>query len=195
MGLKLITPPASFPLTLEEVKSHLNVDYADKDALIELYLQAAVDHAERFTGRALVDQTWELSLSEFPVGKITIPKPPLLEIVSIVYDDAAGSEQTVDAASYVVDYDSSPGSVSLLPALTWPTVLVAENSVRIRFRAGYLVDESPADGDVPSAIKAAILLIIGNFFENRETVSQGVVMEIKIAEQLLRDYRVSTSIA
>ncbi len=198
MALRLITAPAVQPLTLQEAKDHLRIDYNDMDDLIDAYIAAATSHVEgrhSFTGRALVTQTWELVIDHFPVHEIKIPLPPLQSVTSIKYDDSAGFETTLAANQYYVDDVSEPAWVVPITG-GWPTaVFDAINSVRIRFVAGYdPTSDSPPDlaGNVPRAIKQAMLLYIGNFHEHREENIVGLTtMKLPFAaENLLRPFRV-----
>ncbi len=202
MALKLISSPIEQPLTLTEVKQHLRVNFDDDDGLIELYIAAAtahVDGKDGFLGRALIDQTWELTVDAFPTNEIKIPLPPLIEVVSVIYDDGNGDAQTMDAASYVVDNVSEPGWIVPVGGTgTWPTPFDGINAVRVRYRAGYVdLSDSPAVGFVPPDIKAALLMMIGTLYANRETVVVGqTVANIPLAaEQLLRRKRIELSIA
>jgi uncharacterized phiE125 gp8 family phage protein len=192
MALKLITAPTSEPLTLDEAKSHLHVDHTTDDALIQIYLAAARDDCERWTGRAFMPQTWELTLDQFPTGEVLIPKPPLQSVSSIKYDDASGTEQTLATSQYTVDSVSQPGWVVPVPA-GWPTTTFeGVNSVRIRYSAGYA-----SAADVPGAIKAAILLMLGTLYDNREDVVVGTsALPLPLSAQyLLRPLRVSLGMA
>lgn len=199
MAVKLITPAAAYPVTMTEAKAHLNVDFTDHDALIELFLQAATDDAQEFTGRAFVRQTWELVIDEFPASEIRIPKPPLIEVVSLKYDDADGNEQTLADTEYYVDDISQHGWV--VPVSTgWPATVDAINAVRIQYIAGYADSgASPAvlADRVPYAIKAAVLLELGSLYAYRETmvVGQAATRMPWSAEQLLRQYRVHIAMA
>lgn len=198
MALRLITAPAVQPLTLEEVKEHLRVDYTDADALITAYIEAATSYVQGrngFTGRALVTQTWELVIDHFPLHEIKIPLPPLQSVESIKYDASDGLETTLATDQYWVDDVSEPAWIVPITG-GWPTgVLSAINAVRIRFVAGYpATDDSPPDlrGNIPGAIKQAMLLQIGNFHEHREENIVGLTtMKLPFAsENLLRPFRV-----
>jgi uncharacterized phiE125 gp8 family phage protein len=190
MGTKLILPPATQPLTLNEVKAHLRVDHNDEDNIIDLYLKAATRSCELFTGRAFVTQRWMLVLDNFP-PQIQVPKPPLQTVVSFVYDDAGGVEtQIMENTEFFVDNVNEPGWIVPVNS-TWPTPIDAINSVRVTYDAGYGEDEMPDD------IRAAILLTIGTFYEHRETQVVGTIAG-KLpfgAEQLLRQYLVELSLA
>ena len=197
--LKLITPPPLEPLTLAETKLYLRVDHDDEDAVITRCAVAARQYAdgpEGFLGRALVDQTWELTLDAFPVREIRIPLPPLIQIVNVFYDDGGGVQQILDPADYSIDRVNEPGWI--LPVGSWPATFDAINAVRICFRAGYVdTSFSPAIGSVPEDIKQALLLYAGTLFDTREThiVGQSVMAAPWSAEQLLRRRRVEIPLA
>lgn len=202
MGLKLITAPTDYPVSLVEVQKHCSAPETDFESILEICRKAATDEAEQFTGRALIEQTWDLYLDAFPTsGPIRIPKPPLIEVVGIYYRDSGGDEQTFAAASYIVDADNDPAGqrarIMLANSASWPTPDDAANAVRIRFKAGYIDDASPQVANVPYAIKAAILMIAGTLFANRETIviGQTATMLPWAAEQLLRRYRVEKAMA
>jgi len=221
-GLTRIVDPAVLPLTLNEVKAQLRVTTNDQDDLITGYIMAATDFIEGewgFLGRALVTQTWRLTLDGFPGsagfgsawwqagsyqfggsgGQIKIPLPPLQSIASIKYDDSNGNEQTVSQFSYFVDTASEPGWVVPAGATTWPSTLSAINTVRIDFVAGYLPDSSsPPDlaANVPNNIKQAMLLMISGWMENREgTVDSRLATLPFGADILLRRHKIQKSMA
>lgn len=199
MGLKLVAAAANNPVTLAEAKLHLRVDGSDDDTLIEALIPAAVDWAESWLGRALIDQTWDLYLDEFPDDDavIKIPLPPLIEVLGLYYLDSAGVEQTIAEADYVVDAYGDPGRLLLTATGTWPTPKEVANAVRLRFRAGYLdTSVSPAVDRPPAAIKAAVLLMIGDLYANREETLAGAVGHVSFTvERLLRPYRFHLSLA
>lgn len=201
MALTLITGPEITPVTLEEAKAYCRIDHADDDELVTAFLEAATAHLDGKQGtlhRCLEPQTWELTYDDFPDADcngdafIEIPLPPLLEIVTIKYDDADGVEQTIDAANYDVDNKSIPGWVVPVSTYTWPTPLDAINSVRVRFRAGYDEDASGNSG-VPTPIKLAIKIMVADMYDNRESVTPQSVNRMDIpttAERILNQFRV-----
>jgi len=155
--------PATEPVTLAQAHSQLSLDqgFTDDDALILILIQAAREYCENYTSRAYVPQTWRYSLDAFPwyganinwsdryscyqrTGlwtkslTITLPRPPLIQINSIVYLDVNGVPQTIDPSQYVVDYDSEPARVVPAPGLYWPyPELYRPNTVQITYQAGY----------------------------------------------------------
>lgn len=188
MTLKLITAPATEPVTLAEAKAQCRVDGADEDALITALIVAARQEAEHALGRALITQTWERVVDAFPQAELELGMPPVQSITSITYVDQAGSTQTLAGAAYVLDADSTPAFV--LPAVTysWPDTLDTANAVRVRFVAGY--GNAAA---VPQAIKTWVLMRVATLYKFREEAAVGVsVTEVpsRHLDRLLDPYRV-----
>jgi uncharacterized phiE125 gp8 family phage protein len=193
-AVRLVQGPTELPISVDEVKLRLRVDDDESDAVIEDYIEAATDAAQKFTGRALRPQTWELSLDAFPdMGspEIVVPHPPLREVLSIKYDDGDGLEQTVSANDYQVDTVSEPGWILPNADFTWPTPLEAINSIRVLYVAGYGGD-SPG-GAIPKAILQAITLMVRYWYDGGQQVD--VYGMPPGAEPLLRKYRVLRGMA
>ncbi len=199
-GLKLITAPVLEPLTLAETRLHLKLDatgsppsHAD-DSLVNNLIKAARTHLDGRYGRlsrALITQTWELVLDKFPDKRdIRIPLAPLISVISVKYDDVNAAEQTVASANYMVDVVSSFGWIVPITSFSWPATLDTINAVRVRFTAGF----GPNPTDVPEPIRQAMLLMIGNWYENREEVviGQGAIQIPLAAEALLSPYELVT---
>jgi uncharacterized phiE125 gp8 family phage protein len=190
MALTVVTAPTVEPVSLAEAKLQCRVDISADDALITALIVAAREMAETITRRALITQTWDWVLDAFPQGdRLEIPMPPLQSVTSITYVDQDEASDTVSSDDYVVDTDGEPGRVVLKSSATWPSVtLRVANGVAVRFVAGY----GDAASDVPQAIRQAMLLTIGHWYENREdSVGVGNIQRIPIgATSLLWPYRV-----
>jgi len=65
-GLQLITAPESEPVSLEQSKTHLRVDYPDDDSYILALISAAREVVEGKLRRAVFEQTYQLTLDQFP---------------------------------------------------------------------------------------------------------------------------------
>jgi uncharacterized phiE125 gp8 family phage protein len=181
MGLTLITPPASLPVTLADAKAQCRVESDDEDSLIEGLIAAATDYVEQYTGRALITQTWRLTLDEF-THALLLPKGPVQTVTHVRYFDSEGAEQTVLVDDYTLDNTSDPAWVVINSGASWPVTQSGVNMVKITFVAGYT--------EVPSSITHAILLLIGQWFDNRSAVSDKAVIAVPNAvESLLTNYR------
>lgn len=191
MGLVLLTGPAEEPVSVEEAKLHLRVSTAADDALIGSLIAAAREHVEARCRRALVTQVWDLYLDAFPAGEeIELAMPPLRAVESVTFFRDDGTSGVMSSLEYVVDAVGEPGAVVLAKGAGWPSAeLRPRNGVRVRFECGY-----GGAGDVPRAIRRAVLLIVGALYENREQVivAQGVNLALLPfgIEALLAPFRV-----
>ena len=188
MALKQTVAPAALPVEVVEAKLHLRVIGTDEDTLIMAMLGAATQLAEQATGRALMLQTWQLSLDNFPTA-FELTRVPAQSVSSIVYTDSTGADQTVLAGNYTLDNADDFGTALVLPAYSksWPAARCQANAVRLTFVAGYANAAA-----VPESIKSWIKLCVGAMYENRESevVGNGSVMSLGFADRLLDRYKV-----
>lgn len=149
---------------------------------------AARQWSENFTRRAFVTQTWDWTLDRFAC-RLEVPRAPLQSVTSITYVDTGGVSQTLATSVYTVDTKSEPGRIVEAFSQAWPSTYGHINDVTIRFVAGY-----GAAAAVPQQIKHALLLMIGELHERRESAIVGTVInEVPLsAKALLWPYRVLT---
>lgn len=167
LNLSLITAPASEPITLTEAKAHLRVTASTEDTLITSLIVAARQFVEEETSRALITQTWERQLDNWP-ALVRLPRPPAIALTSVKYVDEDGTEATLANTAYTLYASVEPGHL-VFDTDELPTVTLADYAgVRIRYTAGY-----GAAAAVPQAIKQAMLLLIGHWYLNREAVAIG----------------------
>jgi uncharacterized phiE125 gp8 family phage protein len=175
--LKLVTAPTAEPVSLEEIKEHCRISASTDDALLLSLIAAARSHAEQKTGRAMVEQTLTLTLDEFPgtIGHIELPKPPLVSVTSVKYDDTDEVEQTLSADLYEVKDASDYCPAYIVPAYgeTWPVTLAQPEAVRIVYKTGWPITGSPAAPVTPEDIKAWIKIRVAGLYENRESFMVG----------------------
>jgi len=176
MTLRIVTPPAGYPITLAEAKAQLRVSDTSNEAIIQALIPAATVFCQSLVQRVFVAQTleWVLpcwrSCLEIPIAPVAAG-----DIASIKYVDwATQTQQTLDPALYVVQ--TIGDSVRIVPKFseTWPLVFAnAPEPVVVRFDAGY---DDPLD--LPGNVKAAILLMLRHLYTAGEvnlTVSSDTV--------------------
>lgn len=199
MGLVLFQGPQAEPVSLAEAKKHCRVDVTDDDGLIAGYILAARTFAEDYTRRAFMTQTWDYTIDyQWPSEKvrgykclrITLPKPKLQSVTSIQYVDQNGLTQTLGVDKYVVDTGSWQGVIDPEYLAVWPILRPTLKAITIRMVCGY--GSNPGDGQYLEMVRQAMLLIVGHWYENRETVNIGnIVNKIPMtAESLLFPLRV-----
>lgn len=162
-------------LPLADLKAHLRVTSDSEDALIASLRNAAISHVERITSYSLAPADYRLTLQEFP-AYFDLPMRPVIDVAEVAYHDADGT------AALYADYRLVGGLA--YPAIDgeWPT---ATGGVEVTFTAG-LADPNEA----PDLI-AAVMLLVGHWYLNREAVNVGgTVTEMPLAvRSLTENYR------
>lgn len=184
MSYKLITPPSSEPVTLDEARLHLRVDITDDNSYITSLITVARMAAEEKTGRSLMLQTWEYADDDFD-EEIILAHPPIASVDTFTYIDYAGNQASVSQADYVLnDYKHPP---RLQPAYlkSWPIARDQSNSVKVRYTTGY-----ESAGAVPAPIKQWMLLAIGDMYAQRERSAEKPIIPQGFADGLLEPYKV-----
>lgn len=186
MALKLITPAIALAVSLAEAKLHLRVDASDEDTLITAMITAATEAAEQATGRAIMPQTWELTLDAFP-DAFQLTRVPVASVISLKYWDVAGTQQTLGSMLYTLDNADDFNFHYVVPAYgaSWPDTRDQINAVALRYVAGY----ADAAG-VPDSIKAWIKLQVGAMYENRMAEGPVQTYALGFADRLLDRYKV-----
>jgi len=173
MPFNITTVAAIKPLSIDEVKNHLVIenDFNDDDELIDIMIDTAVNYVENYTRRALLTQTITAKYDGFEPC-FELERPILQSVISISYVDTAGDTQVVDSAEYTVDITSTPARILPSYGYSWPTTRNVVNAVTIVYVAGYT-----AANLVPKQIRQALLLLIGDMYENRENTVVGVAIK------------------
>ncbi len=181
-GLIRTAAPAEEPVSVIEAKAHLRLDGGAETDLLAALIAGAREVAETLTGRALVTQSWTVSLDGWADGAVgrpaglapaphcarlalALPRPPLISVESVTTFDADGAASLWAPAAYFVDRAAVPGRIVRLRGAPWPMPGRPLGGIEIAFTAGY------GDADaVPAALRQAILLLVAHWFENREPV-------------------------
>lgn len=165
----LTVAPFESVLTLDMVKAHCRVDSSDDDVLLNALIHAVTSHLDGWMGilgRCLVTQDWKRDFDCWAVFEL--PLEPVDSVVAISYFDGSGNEQTVDPNVYQLQVRTTRTVVGCRADRNWPVSDFAMGPVSVTWRAGY-----GTANDVPQAIKQAMLLLIGHWYEQREGVVVG----------------------
>lgn len=173
------------------LKQYLRIDIDDDDGLLYGLAKAVEANIEQLTGRQLLEATYEFSLGRFPKSGIRLPRPPLLDVVSVKYLDENNVEQDYPAGAYTVLGKSDPvnrGVIlwSAFDDVDHPNDIAnSEDAIRVTFKAGY---GKPAD--VPEPIKMAVRLGVSQYYDIRSDVMTGTIVPKvpRTSEMLLRSY-------
>ncbi len=189
---KVTSQPAIEPVTVQEVKALLRVNWNSDDSYISGLITSAREWVEGKLGRALITQTCQatLSLVGAPVGRISgivgeIGYPldlpyaaPLQSVTAVEIEIQIENWHTLTAGQldqsfgdYLADTDSEPGRVWLSvaafsewsPSISYP----APKGALPRFRVTYVAGYGDTADTVPASIKQDIRNAAAWMYDNR----------------------------
>lgn len=174
------------PVTRLEARAHLRQQglvLPDDDDL-DAKRAAARRFCEEYCERSFAKQTIEFAMDAFPEGAIELPLAPASEIVSVTYAGGAGPV-VIAPGSFVIDSYSMPNW--LVPAGYWPFSVDVVNAVVIRYKVN--------PPSVDALVKAAIKLMLGHLYANREATTDAAVQELPLGvSSLLQPFRVGLGV-
>ena len=177
MQVELLTGPAAEPVSLAEAKLAARVDDAAFDSLIPGLLTAARQAAEHLTGRRFGEQTWRVSLVDWPTPTDELPVNGPTAVKTSYWDGAAWSAPAMlDAACWAAE---GRGTVIAAPGTgAWPALgnRPVGPRVRIEITAG-----GPADEQVRLYIKA----VVAHWLNHPEAAQAGAMTPNPLFERLL----------
>ena len=192
----LKTAPASYPVSLEEIKQHLNIErgWTEDDDYLQTLRYTATKKAEQFLRRRLITQTWYAYYNEWPKGDyIILPFGQLQNVIDpiIKYTETDGDTTTwsTDGGEWNSDVDQDPGRIVLEYGYPWPSYdLHPQNPIQIEFVCGYGL----LGTDVEPMINHAIKLVIEDMYGNRGDVVIGMTTtsNLGVFQDLLTPYRI-----
>ena len=152
--VQIYTAPTVEPVSVAEFKTFARLDHSDEDAALTLMLQAVREAAEKYLGRALLEQTIYYTMDKWEGSEIELPYPPLLTVEGVYTRESDGTWTEYDSGNYFVGTEGIPGSIVLIVGAVAPDAPEVDTAgYQIRYTAGY----GDAAADVPAAIRQAIL--------------------------------------
>ena len=178
MRTVVIQPPAEI-VSIEEARRHLLDLPAEDEAYVTGLIAAAttwLDGPSGWLGRCLGVQKIEVSGSD-PECCARLPYGNVLEIDGISYLDEAEVSQEIDPSLYLL----CASGVWWRPGFSFPIVASVPDPIKIRYWAGYgersSNDATQWVSTVPQAIKVAILMLVGQWYQQRQSVVIGATVE------------------
>lgn len=162
-------------LTLSEVKSHLNVTFSDDDDYIKALISTSLNAVENYCRSMFLERNNKENIGTFETN--LIPKKMVTNLTNKPNDDLV-------TVNYIKDTVAVSFDVPILDLYTFEKTNYYYGSGFITIN---LIEDIEIDQDtdisiswhvgmnkMDDALKHARLLLIGNFYENRESVLTGV---------------------
>src|SRR4051812_37958797 len=135
MSSILLTAPAIEPVSLAEAKAFLRVEHDDDDGVIAALVAGARIYVEAQTRRALITQSWRLSLDAWPAsGRIEVRPAPLRSLSAARVYRFDGSTEAIDVDAFVQD---TIGSALIFPPWAMVQPGRAAAGIELDVSAGY----------------------------------------------------------
>ena len=175
-SLRRITSPAVEPVSLSVAKQHCRVDTDADDLYIQSLIAVARQYVEDVLDITICTTVWEVKYDLFPVWAIILPRLPMLDrAVTVTYRTGDGTYGTLSSATdFQIDASVLPGRIYPQWARSWPATRGDENSVTVRYSAGYGDDGQAA----PPVVKHLILLLTAHFYDTRQPAVTGAPQSV-----------------
>ena len=157
-------------VTLAEAKAHLEYADTDRDAYINSLIAAAtemLDGPEGMIGKAVGEQVWTYAIRYAPTGVVNLPIVPVKALQEVTYFDADNTSQTINVNQFRLVANEDFAYLEAVEGFTWPVLYDRGDALTFTLQLGM--------AEVPAGIKHAALLLISNWFENREAVLTGTI--------------------
>lgn len=168
------------PVSVEQIRQHLDVARDDQDDLLAAMGVVAREWVEAYTGLTLTRREVTEVFASLDRLRTLAAWPIAPDAVPIVRHAAPGAAPTSLAGATVFPF-LRPCPIHPAAGSRWP---MGDDAVIVTIMAGY----EPAA--VPASLKAAILLLVGNLYANRETTITGTIIgDTGTIEMLCRPHR------
>lgn len=181
MSIKIITPPASEPVSLSEAKLYLRVDHTAEDSLIAMLIGASRAAVEAGIGRALIKRRVRESLDIWrreSVNGAVLGLGPVTNVIAVRLLADNGSQSVLDPDRYRLDGDRDRPRLVFAEGV--PATLREIGGIEIEYECGF----AETAADLPIALRLAALQILASLYELR----QGDAPIPETARALMRPY-------
>jgi len=200
MNLKRTIAPATDFITVEDAATQVFGDDTFDSSKLTRDIKAVIRYAETYTGRSFINQTWKMTIQDFPDStrynkgrSIFLPKGNLQSVTSLKYRDQNGTLQTLveDTDYRVVNSCNDYGIIERIEtAGDWPVVdSYFEDAVEVVYVVG--------DGDTLNATEyseliSGCMILIGELYATRQVNIPGNYTESFFYQMFFNHYKIFT---
>jgi uncharacterized phiE125 gp8 family phage protein len=174
MILTEVSAPSAAALPVRGFAEHLHLgsgfaDDGSQDAVLELYLRAAMAAIEARLGRALLARDYALAVPRWrEEGSQPLPIGPVRSIASVTLVDAGGGAVLANPEAWSVLRDSQRPRLVGRFGRNLPKIPRGGHA-EIVFSAGF----GASWEEVPADLRQAVLLLAAHYYENRAESAGG----------------------
>lgn len=184
-ALELLEAPATTPVTLTEVKDQLRVEHTDDDTLINRLISVAVAYTDvqGALGHAMITQKWGQWINSTPPQTVKLLLGPLIAVTAVKYYDTDGVLQTDTLSNYEIFGTEFSTTIGPKEGFAWPVTQDRPDAIRIEYTIGY----GSATTDIPETLRHALMMLIGHWYDNRETTMMDELSNVPYGFDALMD--------
>jgi hypothetical protein len=192
--LNLIEKPSQEIITLDEAKNYLRIDHDFDDNLILSFIKSTREAMESIIQKSIMKQIWEYKLynssisdfdfieSDYPsifsgTMKITLPKPPIIKIISVAIDNKELSSGKYSLGKINNKFCLCINSKKFL----------SDGRRKISIDIVYEAGIADCVENIPYQLKLANLMLVANAFQERYSYRQNSVISQGV-KQLLEPF-------
>ncbi len=162
-----IIPPDREPVTLEAAKLFLRIDHDDEDALIIDLIRTARERLETLCRTSLIERARRLTLQPPFSQCLHLNLSPISAVTGVVLHLLNGEEESLALDTLNINIRSIPVSISLKTLGLWGWHKRTDiTAITVDVVSGYGADID----DIPMPLRQAMLLLIGQGYEQRSGV-------------------------
>lgn len=162
-------------LNIEEIKNYLRISHDYDDKMLENFLLAAVNSAEKFTAICLFPKILESVFSPEYTKILHLRSKSVQEIISVKIFDQKEEKDLDKDQYYFSQYDFS---------LILKKHINKSKQVKITYKT-----ETPVQ-EIPCEVKCGLLLHISEMYDRKEQMNPGMSIEVKSLYMPYRDLRI-----
>jgi len=187
-ALEIVQAPENKPVTLDEVKDHLNVADSVDNAKITRLINVAIAYIDvkGALGQAMITQKWAQWINSKPPQSVDLILEPVQGVTDVKYYDTDGDLQTDTLANYEVFGTAFQTKIKPKQGFSWPVAQDRQDAIKIEYKIGFGADIE----DIPDNIRHAIMVLIGHWHTNAEQTQMDELSNIPYGfEELLNIHR------
>lgn len=159
-----INLPGIEPVTLDAAKLFLRIDHDDEDALITELIQSARERLESLCRTTLIMRAQRLTLLPPFHRKLALSIHPIQSVTGVTLHLQEGGEESVDIKTLCINLRSTPATIEPTKFGLWGWHNRQDvSALTVDVVAGY----GEAINDIPMPLRQAMMLLVGQGYENR----------------------------
>ena len=171
--IERIDAPAVDPISLNECKAQMRVEFSEDDVIIKRLIAVAIAYVDvrGVLGKAMITQKWAQWLPSNPAQQVHLRLTPVQSVTAVKYYDINGVLQADTLSNYKVVGLSDHSVIQPKSGFTWPTTEQRDDAIKIEYEIGY----GNAATDVPQNVRHALMMLVAHYYEHRENELVGTI--------------------